>query len=168
MNNPSDIWNYLSQGVKKKTVATSGSSMYDQVQEAMLRPLINQASQFVMSWFLSNIVKYGEQGFHTKLSGTYVDMFDKQRYYGFDFVYDLMANHKQSLNWLMGIAAKGVNMVSYDINDMSQRLFNILRTKYGWSLMPHEKACISRALFRIDALLKTKAAESKKHFGNMF
>lgn len=152
---------YFSQGIKKRS---QNQSSYERAQEAMLKPLADKASAFVMQWFLTNITKYGEHGFHMKLAGTYVDVVDRQRYQGFDFIYDMATFHPREFQWLMGIAAKGVDMVIYDINDMTNRLVNVLNTRYGWRLFPHEISCINRTLLRVNQLIHTKSKQTKHSF----
>lgn len=161
-----DDWNYLKQGIHIKQNEHKDALSFEAVTEGINNKIINQASQFLMTWFTNVLKKWREDQFHYFMRvGQYQDIRGVKKQ-GFDLVYDMINNHAREFDWLLGVASGGIDKVSFDMNDMTSRAITILR-RHGWmQFYPHEVVCLHDTLEKIYALILQKRQQklARKRF----
>jgi hypothetical protein len=161
-----DDWNYLKQGIHVKPSEHKDALSFEAVTEGINNRLINQASQFLMTWFTNVLKRWREDQFHYFMRvGQYQDI-RGMRKQGFDFVGDMLMNHQREFNWLIGVASGGIDKVSFDFNDMTKRAIVVLRN-HGWrQFAPHEVTCLHDTLEKIYAIIVQKRQQklARKRF----
>lgn len=148
-----DTWDYLKQGIHIKPNIHKDSLSFEAISDNINSKMINQASSFLMNWFTNVLKKWREDQFHYFMRvGRYQDARGQWKQ-GFDYIGDLVQNHGREFNWLLNIASNGIEKVSFDLDDMTNRTVTVLRN-YGWrQFYPHEIIGLHDTLEKIHILI---------------
>jgi len=154
------ILQYLSQGVRRKPAPVKHDPLsFEGVQAMAVEKTVDAALPMLMQWFYGVVSRYPEEKFHMLMQyGMYYDLQgNPQR--GFDIFQDLQRNHGVVFSRMVGLAARGIDMVMYNIDDMTHRIVYVLKNHAGWkTIYPHEIMCLNITLHKVDNLI-----HSRKH-----
>ena len=118
---------------------------------------VDVACAELMRWFYGVISKYPEDYFHMVMKmGMYRDARGIQKR-GFDLVTDISRSHTMIFNKMLSIAANGIDLVTYDIPDMTARIVYVLKAYAKWKIVyPHEYTCLVDTLEKIHLMIYQK------------
>ena len=151
------ILQYLSQGIRRKPQPQRDPYSFEGVQDMAIGKTVDLACAELMRWFYGVLSNYPENYFHTVMRmGIYQDVRGVRKQ-GYDLVADLSRSHGMIFNKMLSIAANGIDLVSYDINDMTARTVYVLKAYAKWQgVYPHEFVCLRDTLEKINFMIYQK------------